>query len=277
MTVLGSTSAYASSTSVEFNEERGLYLAQVVSRDGVHIVEGPDRASVEYGIEAVLRDEYNAMIREETLNKSRETGRSRGGGSSGSNNRDSQEETIDGMKVHRHSPGERGPRPKFSSWVDMVTGGLALSQGNLVGAAGSAISLAFGEWFDKVDSIWNKKPKQKIFAVSFGGILITATSKAMLRKLLTRQRNKRIQRIMTSIRKHDDERKNASTVENITSKDTKRIRNKKKRAEILRPRSWEKRVCPQGQQTGLKSRTIDLRTRVKEKRERASGLWAHRV
>lgn len=268
--------SYASSSSVEYSEELGMYVGEMVSIDGVHLVEGPDRASVEYTMEAILQEEYQRMVREAALAKELEQsqGRSMGGGGS-SSRYDGQKEKIEGAPVHRHAlragiPGKKG------TWVELVMGAISLSQGAYLEAAFSAASLVIKDWYEGVESLWDKKTVPKIFAVYFGGILIKASSKSELRKKLVRQRNKRIQLIMTSIRKHNHEHENASSTDKISA-DARRLRDKKKRAEILRPKSWERRMSPQGQQTGWRSKTLDLRSRMKGKKSRAKVLWANRL
>lgn len=268
--------AYASSASITYDQATGMFVGQVVSRSGVHVVEGPDRFSVEYGMQNVVRQEYNQMVREAGMSRSRteEHGRGRGGGGGGQ--REETHERIDGMKVYRHDHGNK-PKIGFEKLVDVVMTAVSLSQGHFFEAAVHGATMALGDWYENVESIWDKKPKPKLFSVSFGGVLITATSRAMLRKLLIRQRNLRIQMVMTHIRKHEVERENASTTDNFLSEDAKRLRAKKKRALALRPKLWENRVCPQGRQTGWKGRSLDLRERMKDKRDRALELWVNRV
>jgi hypothetical protein len=269
--------AYASSTSITFDSARGTYVGEVISRGGMHVVEGPDALSVDYAVQGILRDEYNQMVREATIAQGRERGgHSRGGSSGVSSHHEESHERINGMKVYRHEPG-KGPKIGFEKFVDMVMSAVAISQGHYFDAAVHGASMALGDWYEGVESLWDKKPKQRLLSVSFGGILITATSKAMLLKLLTRQRNIRINMIMTHVRKHEHERENASTTDNILSPDAKRLRAKKKRAEALRPKSWERRMCPQGQQTGWQGRSLDLKDRMKDKKDRAMELWVNRV
>lgn len=274
MSALQTTAIYASSSSLEFNEELGVYVGQVIASDGTHVIEGPNAASVQYEIDAILREEYDRMVRDVTVGREegKSKGRSIGGGSSSRDNE--RDDKIEGEKIHRHTAGMNISRTK--TWVELVMGAVSLSHGNFLEAGFSALSLAASEWFENVESIWDKKPKKKIFAVYFGGILITATSRSALRKKLIRQRNKRVQLIMTSVRKHDHERENASSAGNL-SLDAKRLRKKKQKAELLRPKKWERRVSPQGQQTGWRSQAIDLKTRMKGKKNRAKELWAQRL
>ena len=267
--------SYASRTSIDFDEARGVYVGQVMSKNGIHLLEAPDRLTLEYEVEGLLRSEYNKMIRDEAIrkrarDKDLSEKESEKNSHSNSVSRHEQKDHVEGIKIHRHKPGEFSSKPKTATWVDMITGGLALSHGNYFEAAMSAASAAFGEWFERVESIWDRNPKPKVFAVMFDGILIKASSMAMLKKLLVRQRNKRIQRIMIAIRQHEEER-GISSVEGITGVSAQRLRAKKKRAQL----TWKTRVCPE--QTELVERTLDLRERVKTKKELANLRWIERV
>ena len=166
---------------------------------------------------------------------------------------------------------------KLGTFAKLAMAGMTLSQSGPAGLIAETILLSAVSWFSNLDSIWNKQPKQQIFACYFGGILIVATSKAMLKKKLTFQRNKRIQRIMMNVRYHNKERENASSIENI-SKAAKRLKGKKKNAMKFKPNKWiEKVSSPQGLNSGWQGRAISLKTRMKEKKANAKARWVTKL
>lgn len=269
---------------IDFDEARGLYVGQVMTMNGAQTVEAASRAQVMYDMEAILREEY--IAREQEINKQKEeAGRVKveSDPEKPSENRSWVEKESDRrvreLPVHVHSARQRPQhrRMKAGTILDLISGAIALSHGNWIEAAFSAFSLAIGDWYENVESIWNKPKRRKIFACYFGGILIVAGSKRALMKKLTLQRNKRIQRIMMNIRYHNKERENASSTDNI-SKAALRLKNKKKKAVALTPKSWERRVSsPQGKQAGWQGRTLNLRERMKGKKTRARSLWVSKV
>jgi hypothetical protein len=223
-----------------------------------------------YEMDRLLQEEYMLMQRE-AAQKQRSAGRGRGGGS------------VDGEKVHRINASDArkaGNNPSIISrggtWVDVITGGLALGSGRYA----EAISIALTGWFDDALSIWDKSPEAQMFAVSFGGVLITAGSRRQLRRKLSRQKQKRLQLIMNHVRKMGLVRGASDSLKISHSPEKSRIhrlREKKKRAIESGPARWSRTVSPQGQQTGWRSRSLDLRERVRGKKKRAQQLWIERV
>ncbi|MCE3231882.1 MAG: hypothetical protein K0R98_139 [Rickettsiaceae bacterium] len=279
---------YVSDLSVNFDEQRGLYIGEFYSGGTLHRIEGADRAQVDYLMEAVVREQYEQMVHELNYWKQREAARQaaqeraeRGrGGSSTKAEKDDSPRRIDGIPVRTYKADERTAHKlnmgSVVKWGDMMMMAASLAHGNYGDLAYHAIATALGDWYEGVESIWNKKPKIKIFAVSFGGIIITATSRKMLRKLLMRQQNIRIQRIMMNVREHKKNQDDAQEGD-ARSKAADRLRAKKKKAEILRPKSWERKLSPQGQETGWRGKTLNLKERLKDKKNRAHDLWEHKL
>ncbi len=270
MTIFQSTQMYASQLDVSYDESRELYIGDLVSRGGVHRVEGMNRADVTYAMDALLQEEYHEMLRGVKDQNARVIGggRSRGGGSSAT------PEKVEGMAIKTYAPGELKQKNSGSfKWVELVMGAASLGQGNFLEAALSVISIKLGDWFDGVESLWDKDTSKKpLFAVSFGGILITAVSKKMLKKKLRRQMNKRIQRIMMNVKYHNMARESLTPTKGDSKQAISRLRKKKQRA----VEHWRARVSPQGRQKNWRGRTINLRNRLQDKKEKANLMWVER-
>lgn len=280
MTIFQTTQIYASELELTYDQEKQLYIGKFISATGVFNIDGPNRAEVMYEMDRLLAEEYRLMQQEAARKESyreRVEGRSRGGGG----------RSIGGEKVHRIDASEAkrlrdnpSALSKAGSWVDVITGGLALSTGNWLEAGAAAASLALGDFFEGVESLWDKSPEAKVFAVSFGGVLITAGSRRQLRRKLVRQRQKRLHIIMSHIRKKGLVK---DSIENVTEKlkrennKIRQLRKKKERAMVLGPDKWKSTVSPQGQQKDWRARVVDLRERVKGKKARSEELWQERV
>jgi hypothetical protein len=274
---------YVSNLSITYDEQRQLYIGEFYSGGTLHRVEGADRASVSYLTEGVVRDQYNEMVRGVSYWKDREVARAAeasqgwglGGGGGGSDN---VPRRIDGVQVRTYHADDRNA-PKLTvgkamNWADLIMTAVSLAQGNYMDVAYRAMTTVVGDWYEGVESIWDKKPKPKIFSVSFGGVVITATSRAMLRKMLTRQRNLRIQRIMKSVRaqqKEEDDKEDRRQ----RSEAVYRIRAKKRKAlkEIL----WKDRV----RERKLKEILFSMRQSVSDKKTQAESkaeeIWQNRM
>ena len=253
---------------IYYDEMKGEYVADFLYKGEITQVYGEDRSSVMYQADGMLEDAR--------LEAKREAKKKAGDSGSGSSSHSEKPEKVEGHKVKTIQARQVRSHKKLGllAAFDLMTGGMAISQGRWLDALFSGLTLAAGEWFSDVESIWDKKPKKKLFAASFGGILIVAGSKRELKKMLVRQRNKRIQRIMAHVRSHNFERENASTVENITKN---RLKSKKTKALALKPRKWEIRIGRKKRSINPIDRAKDMRTRVRDKRKRARGLWASRI
>ncbi len=277
------TQAYASSVSIDFDSQKGVYVGSLASRGGMYQFEGPDRASVMYEAEAILREEYDTMMREVARGKAQAVSRGRGGGSSENHRqeRNKPKEKIDGVPILTRSTTGRdkpGIKTNLPKWAEAAITLVSIAHGNWMDLAINAAVTVARDWYENVESLWDRRPTPKIFTAVFGGIVITATSRKMLRLMLIRQRNLRIQRIMAAIRLHDEERDNASSTDNLT-RVSARIKSKKVLAmKAFQPKSWEGRVSsPQGQETGWKGRALDMRSSLQGKKAKAMEMWANRV
>jgi hypothetical protein len=289
------TQSYASNVTIT-RDPSGQPVGQVISGGRVITVTGPD---IEKQIEQILGQEYDSMsqemgsywvAREAARKKARgvggmaiggmEAGIGAGAGLIGSANSHSQ------PQPHHHQahsqPHVRGggmTLSKAGKWVDLIHTAISLATGNYWDVAIGMLTNAIGDWYEGVESLWDKKQKPKLFTACFGGIVIMATSRRMLRKLLQRQRNKRIDRIMRHVREQTRNQDEASETDAYgRTKDndkTRALRKKKKLAKM--EMGWQLRICPQGQQTGWRGRSKDLRDRVKVKKERAEYLGKQRL
>jgi hypothetical protein len=276
---------YVSEPSLTYDEERQLYIGEFYSGGMLHRVEGADRASVSYLMEGVVRDQYDEMVRNTSYWREREAARAaaaaaeqshgRGGGSSDSH--DNTPRRIEGIQVRTYHADSRHTEKltvsKAIGWAELIHTAFNLATGNYSDLVYNALSHVVGDWFENVESIWNKQPKKKIFAVSFGGILITATSRAMLRKLLTRQRNLRIQRIMKSVRAQQKEEEDAEERRQM-SLAAYRLREKKR---VAKKEFWKDRV----RKRDLKEIIGGMRESISDKKNMAENqveeLWARKM
>ncbi len=279
LSTLQTTQLYASELDLTYDNEKQIYRGKFVSASGVYLIEGPNRAEVMYEMDRLLDDEYRAMQKEaskkESYREKVSNSRSRGGRSMG------------GETVHRIDASEARKMEKNSSaiskgigLIDIATGGLSLIAGRYVEAGVAAASLAMGDFFEGVESLWDKSSSNKLFAVSFGGVLITASTRRQLRRKLVRQKQKRISLIMNHIRKIGLVQGASDGPDGGHKRENNKIRQlrkKKEKALQFGPERWQKTVSPQGQQTGWRSRTLDLRERVKGKKALAQQLWVERV
>jgi hypothetical protein len=286
LTIFQTTQAYASELTLTYDESRQLYLGQFVSRGGVYNIEGVNRADVTYEMDRLLAEEYRSMTRDVTKKSSfvevealRE-GRSRGGGGrsmgGGGNER---VHTINATEARIARGGSSSALSKAATGLDLASAAMALATGNWLELAMASASLAMGEWFEGVESLWDKQP-EKVFAVVFCGVLITAKSRSELMKKLIRQKNKRLEMIMNHIRhiglSGDDPDSELGKAKRENNK-IRQLRKKKEEALCFGPDKWKNTVSPQGQQTGWRARTLDLRERIKGKKANAEELWVDRV
>ncbi|MDA0781392.1 MAG: hypothetical protein PQ612_07210 [Rickettsiales bacterium] len=274
LSTLKSTQLFASEMQVSYDNSKQLYIGKFASARGEYLIEGPNRAEVTYEMDRLLQEEYRLMQKEVTKKKSFQeqvsSGRSRGSGG----------RSMGGETVHKIDASEanRLSASRGLTAIDVVTGGMALVAGRYVEAGIAAASLVLGDFFEGVESLWDKT--DKVYAVSFGGVLITASTRRQLRRKLSRQKQKRLQLIMNHVRKMGLI-KGASDgpIEKYKRENNKirQLRKKKEKALQLGPEKWRRTVSPQGQQTGWRSRTLDLRERIKGKKALAEQLWVERI
>lgn len=256
---------YASDVAIVFDELRSVYTGEMVSRGGVYRVEGPNSTSVYNQIENLLYNEYNEMMLEMTRKKKREFG-----SGLGDNVDIVTKETEDGRPIIILKDREEKNGLSLHGTVKAATFSAmvwSFVQGDLFGAALGACGLMIEDFFGR------SSKRKKIFSVMFGGILITATSRIALKKLLTLHKNKRIQRIMNHIRE-DAKGESDRASENLSWHLTKNIRKKR----LLAKASWHECVSKQG--GGWRERLQDrelLCERIKNKREKAQALWTERA
>lgn len=259
--------SYASDVAILFNEARGVYTGEMTSRGGLYRVEGPDRTSVYNQIENILYNEYAEMTQELTQQKKRDFG----SGLDATPEKIIKEIDEDGLPVITIKDDGRKDSlslntVKAATFSAMVW---SLIQGDFFSATLGALGMMIEDYIGKGKG----RKKKKLFAVMFGGILITATSRVALKKLLTLHKNKRIQRIMNHIREEErDSEKRASDA--LSWYLTKNIRKKR----LLARASWNECVSRQG--GGWRERLQDrelMSERIKNKREMAQALWTERA
>lgn len=287
MAVFEATEMYASPPTIDFDESKGIFVAEMMSRQQQIIIEGPDRSSVEHEIERTLHDEYVQMEADIARSRSQSRGRSMGGGG------ETDKRSADGIMTigaglamspdveddSRQKPNKNAKEHKMGAgtWVEMISGISAVIRGDWLSLALSGASLKLSGWMDDLSIFGSTK---RIFSVSFGGILITATSRKELRKKLTKQKNKRIQRIMNNVKFAEKERENASVAGGSTKE---RLQNKKRKARVKRPNKWsvklnrEGRVLPQDRAQQMKDHLQDRKQLLKGKRAIARSMWVSRV
>lgn len=277
LSTLKTTQLFASELDIRYDQSRQIYIGKFVSVMGEYSIEGPNRAEVTYEMDRLLQEEYRLMQKEASKKKSFTekvaSGRSVGGGRSLGGS-----ETvyrIDASEANRQS---KGNLSKSLTAIDIVTGGMSLVAGRYVEAGIAAASLMLGDFFEGVESLWDKS--DKVYAVSFGGVLITAATRRQLRRKLDRQKQKRLQLIMNHVRKMGLV-KGASDgpIDKYKRENNKirQLRKKKEKAMQFGPEKWRKTVSPQGQQTGWRARTLDLRERIQGKKALAEQLWVERI
>lgn len=271
---LGSVSqSYGSSMSTSFDEARQVYVGEMVSRGGLYRVEGPDMGSISMQMDAILQYEYQEMLRELATQKQQEFGSDigrftmiNGALANVSHQRESGIPVITLSPRHHHERGGIGAKEMLSI-TEMAMSLFAIMHGQWFDAAMSAMSMVVEDCLFKAGG-HKEKP---IYAVMFGGILITGATRAILKKKLQLQKNKRIQLIMHHMRQHGKDRDEATG--NIGRDISGRLLEKREEAQ----RKWRNQVSPQGQETGWRDRSLNLRKNLEIKRGRAQLLWTERA
>lgn len=259
---------YSYSTHMHFDELKKAYVGHLESRSGLYEFEGPDRTSITMQIEQVLNLEYDEMMHELASEERREFGL---GIEKKFGNVKRREEN--GKPIITIGPESQDkPGPTLAELLHITQVSLAvvsIIQGAWVPASISAASMMIEHYLTKVSHV----KKQTLYKVAFGGIVITAVSRRMLKKKLQQQRNKRIQLIMNHMRGHDKGRKEASSTGNLSRDISGRLLEKKTNAKY----KWQLQISPQGQETGWRDRSVNLRRNLEAKRERAQTLWTQRA
>jgi|GEM_PF-5182992 len=273
-----STQSYTSSVSISYDNVRQVYVGEMWSRGGLYRIEGPDRGSVDTDLEKVARDEYNAMMREISSKRKQDFGADIGRTVNFHGHRAQvTHHKVDGAPVLLISstPGSEGRKSggpglkDFMTMAELTHAIYAAIHGDWFEALFSGMLMAFEDAHAKKGSA-----PQQLFAAEFGGVIITATSRALLLKKLLLQKNRRVQIIMNHMREHELAREEARAEGGyIGSYLARRIIAKRRAAQV----DWSKRVSPQGQETGWRARSINLRREVGEKRNAAQNRWAERV
>lgn len=270
---------YASTVHTLYDDTRGLYVGEVFSREGLYRVEAWDQGSLDLQLDYILDKEYQEMQREVNVGKPHAFGHGIGKSVTIKDRHAEQSRHIQ-SHVTRHQEGGRpvltfsggkhhhgNPLGRLVDTFDVASLTFSLLTGNWADALFSLFSMGFQDLFFGGGSI------PKIFAVSFGGVLITAPTRALLRKKLQLHKNKRIQIIMHHMRSHAKNRLHASSTERLTGGLAERLRKKRLQAR----KSWREKVLPAGQDPGWKGRTLTLKHGLVEKRDIARALWAERT
>lgn len=279
MTVLQNTQTYASELAITYDSERNLYLGEFTSRGGTYRFEGPDRADLMYQMYAALQDEYIQMTRDVAYMRSHSRsggGRGRGGGGGSSH------DNVEGLRVHRVAPGQRPSLSSAGRFVDALMTVLAISTGDWREVAASAIAMAVGDAYDRMEDAWEDEAPS-LFAVSFCGMVITAASRAELKKKLLRQKHKRMHMIMQHIKMARDEReKNSDSLSYADylafgqvgkAKYLDRLRRKKRAA-----KQWRDRTQLEGRnKEELRDQLHGWRQQLRGKKALSKDFWVMRV
>lgn len=262
----GVSQSYGSDLKMYLDEVKGVYVGEMVSRSGAYRFEGPDRLSISMQMEDVLYYEYQQMLLELAHKREMELGV---GLPEGYANvaRTSNGKTI----VYVDPKGKLNKGGGFGIKELIDAGQLALDivsilQGNWLALIPSALVMLIEEQMEKGGE---KPPEDIVYAVRFGGVLITAASRRLLMKKLQLQKNRRIQIIMSHMRSHQKNRDNASSTDKIGRDISGRLIDKKLKAE----RKWSEHIMP----ADLKERTRNLKRSIGLKRERAKAGWLERV
>lgn len=77
MTVFQTVQHFDPQISVEYDKEKGAYIGQLISRGGTYDLQGPDRASISYEVDSILRSEYDQLVRDVEKGRARSVAPSR--------------------------------------------------------------------------------------------------------------------------------------------------------------------------------------------------------
>lgn len=281
MTVYQTTYQFSPQVSIEFDEERQIYIGSMLSHGGWDLeFEGPDITSVSMQLDMALQEEFRIL--ERSMESEKSQGRGRGGGaSSRERHRDEPEEKKDngsnfGMAALLGTAGTR-PREEVAGkqydirehqldtrrFANMAIMGMeywsmikAALGGNMLGFFSSLI-------------LMGKLTKPKFVAI-VDGQRVTAPSRHKLRRAIMVKRNQIIQTILQNTRIHAQNRK-------LAGQSAARIRYKKKKALYLGKESWERRTSRNRPIGDWKGRVGDLQRQVKNTRDKSLDLWIGRV
>lgn len=164
MSGFNSAQVIAPEISITYDESLKLYVGSLISRSGTYYLEGPDRASIEYQVEGILREEHKELVR--NLEKeAKEEKRGRG-------------LSLGGIGIPDITMEKEPDKP----------------QKNI--KPFSLLPFMFRSLWDVLSA------NKKMFSVVFGGIILTAGSKRALKKKLINERNRLIHKIMHNVREH---------------------------------------------------------------------------
>lgn len=292
---------FASSVTTSYDASRGVYTGEIFSREGLYRVEAWDQGTLDSQLDYILEKEYHEMEREVTVGKSRPFGANIGDTIKtpepephvtphGELHKTSHitphtvqhtkvaprriesrvtrhmEGGLPVMTIHTGSPHKTSGLGKVVEVFDIASIAMSILTGNWMDVLFGALSMAFQ------DALGGGGGKT-MFAVSFGGIMITAPSRRLLLKKLQRHKNRRIQIIMHHMRSHDKNRREASSTGNLSKGLSRRIQDKKRLARI----SWSDKMLSKGQAPGWRGRSLTLKNGLGDRRDRAKVLWAERA
>lgn len=271
---------------MEFDEERGLYIGQLTSQGGTYQLSGPDRASIDYEVEGILRDEYYQFAQDVGKGKVRSgiglglgvaAGIAASGATSGPEK--VQEKSADkGFSVlglagqSKDSPGEeRAKGLSIGSMLDIFT--IAMPFAPDIGISQNVIKhTAIGAGLLQAFDLFFKGKKRKKLAVIVGGVLLVAGSKRALKKKIMVHKNRILQRIMHQLRNSIKETERTRSQERQMSE---RMRERQKNPR----KKWVHRMDKSAlaHNNDWRTRVDSMRNRLNEKKVHAeTGLWAAR-
>lgn len=246
--VLQATYQFQPYITLEYDQEKKLFVGRMLMRGLTYDFEGPDAENVTRQIEDTLLEEYRAFERSISQDKGR-------GAGEGANNRDVEYRVRGRVLVPEMSNIQEHEIPIGPS-VKGAWKGLEY--------AGALHSLLTGNYLDLIASLLlGFSLKKGHFTALVGGRRIRATSRHKLRKEVERMRNRLIHEIVEAIRLHNKSRQ-------IAEKVSSRITMKREHAKA----NWEGRVMgsrPRGED--WRGRVLSLRHGIEEKRMGAQEQW----
>lgn len=255
MTLFQTTTLYncAPEVTLEYDPGSEQYHGRVVSRTGVYEMVGPDKNSVMYQIDGVLREEHAQLLR--SIEQDKEQSQSQ-----------SQSQTQTQTQSRSQS---RADSSMLSSAAMTVA---SSSVATLIPHFGVAATVAEG-----LHMLWGyASGRPKKFVAMFAGIKISAPTRKLLKKKMLRLRDAHIAKIMAGVKAQERQRQNIDTMRKA-SLVAKRIQVKRKKAIARGPQSWEKRVAPERNAgEDWRERTETLKGRIADKKEHARDLWTNR-
>lgn len=260
---------------ITYDETRGMYLGEVISRTGMLRSYGPSERSVQFEIENQLYWEYQQLLRDIELDEQ--------------NRAAAAEREVEATSTPSHSHSHStGFVPRT---IGMVNNGLNHGAGTLmtygvlqpISLTGKSTGKITSKATSKKKSngvlgVFSEVAREKTFVASVAGVTIAAGSRKALKKALIAQRNKHIQRIMMNVKVQQKEVERTREAEAVAQERTKtlreRIRSKKEMAEKLGAGLWTERLGLRGKNKNWEERIETLRDRIQGKKEYAMAAMA---